>query len=214
MTAHATQVDKLVDFFQNERQLAYKKGEVIIRPEDEPGGIYYIAQGFVKAYAITKYGEENLLIIRKAGEIFPLLWAFTGQHREIFYEAMDSCTLWRCSPEDLLKFLDDNPDVVWVMLDMAIEMYRIHSERVNNLEYRTVRERVVSFLLFLAQRFGEDTKEGVVIKIPIRRQDIAASINATRETTSRELTALMRKNLINLGEQMCIPDVAKLRALL
>lgn len=214
MTSHATQVKKLVEFFQNERQLVYKKGEVIIRPEDEPGGIYYIAQGFVKAYAITKYGEENLLIIRKKGELFPLIWAFMGEHREIFYEAMDTCVLWRCSREDLVKFLDNNPEVVWVMLDMAIEMYRIHSERVNNLEYRTVRERVISFLLFLAGRFGEETKDGTLIQIPIRRQDIAASINATRETTSRELTALMRKDLITLGEQMCIPSLSKLRELL
>ncbi len=203
-----------MDFFQSERQLVYKKGEVIIRPEDEPSGIYYISEGFVKAYAITKYGEENLLIIRKHGEVFPLIWAFTGTHREIFYEAMETSVLWRCSRESLMKFLDENPSVLHVLLDMAIEMYRIHSERVNNLEYRTVRERVVSFLLFLAQRFGRETKEGVILEIPIRRQDIAASINATRETTSRELTALTRKNLVQHNDYMVLPDIAKLRELL
>ncbi len=31
------------------------------------------------------------------------------------------------------------------IVDMTIEMYRLHSERILNLEYRSVRERIISF---------------------------------------------------------------------
>ena len=81
-------------------------------------------------------------------------------------------------------------------LGMTMEMYRLHSERILNLEYRTVRERVVSFLLTTAQRFGTQTARGIRIDVPLRHQDIASSINATRETTTRELAYLERKGLI------------------
>jgi CRP/FNR family transcriptional regulator len=214
MVSQPHQLQKLLGFFEKERRLIYKKGGIIIRPEDQPGGIYFIEHGFVKAYAITKYGEENLLIIKKQGEIFPLIWAFVDNHREIFYEAMGETVLLRSSREDFLKFVDENPDVMPVMLDMAIEMYRVHSERVNTLEYRTVRERVVSFLVTMASRFGVKTDEGIVLQLPLRQQDIAASINASRETTSRELTHLARKHLIAYDEYIVLRDYDGLCAIL
>jgi DNA-binding HxlR family transcriptional regulator len=48
----------------------------------------------------------------------------------------------------------------------------------------------------MAERFGEKTAEnGTKIDVPLRHQDIASSISATRETTSRTLSELERKGL-------------------
>ncbi len=215
MLADKAAHEKLIAFFHTGTQLSYKKGESIVHAGDDPRGIYYVTSGFVKAYAITKYGEENLLIIRQKDDLFPLIWAFTGLHRDITYETMSDTTLWRVARSDFLKFLQENEHVVPVLLDMAIEAYRLHSERVNNLEYRTVRERVASFLLTHADRFGTKTKDGIAISAPIRRHDIASSINASRETTSRELTSLARHGYIILsGPQIVVCEPEKLRALL
>ncbi len=98
---------------------------------------------------------------------------------------------------------------------MVTEMYRIHSERILNLEYRTVRERAVSFLLTLGTRFGKKTPDGVVLEVPLRHQDIASSINATRETTSRELAVLERKGLItNKRYLIVLKDIKALKTIL
>ena len=48
----------------------------------------------------------------------------------------------------------------------------------------------------MSQRFGKQTDKGLLIEVPLRHQDIASSVNATRETTSRELSALERKGLL------------------
>lgn len=206
---------QLIDFFKTGSKLTYKKGESIVHAGDEPHGIYYITEGYVKAYAITKYGEENLLIIRQKNDVFPLIWAFTGLHRDITYQAMSDATLYRVAKSDFLEYLQKNEHVITVMLDMAIEAYRLHSERVNSLEYRTVRERIASFLLTHADRFGIKSKDGLVITAPIRRQDIAASINASRETTSRELSYLASQKIICLSEkQIEITNLKKLQDLL
>ncbi len=86
-----------------------------------------------------------------------------------------------------------------IILDMAIEAYRLHSERVMTLSYRTARERIVSFLLVTANRFGVAQKDGsVMIIAPFRQTDIASSVNATRETTSRELNAMRKKGLTKI----------------
>src|ERR1700712_1594638 len=87
MLATLKQTAELVEVFRKDgRKLTYKKGEFVIRPGETPSGVFYIYQGLVKAYDITKYGEENLLIIRKADELFPLIWAITGQERQVIYQ--------------------------------------------------------------------------------------------------------------------------------
>jgi CRP/FNR family cyclic AMP-dependent transcriptional regulator len=173
--------------------LAYSKGEFIIRPGESPPGVYYIETGLVKAYDITKYGEENLLIIRKAGEVLGLTWAVTGQDRHIIYAALAPTTVWLVHRDGLTDFIRKNPSASLPVIDMVTDMYRLHSERIMTLEYRTVRERLVSFLLTTAKRFGEHSPEGVRITVPLKHQDIASSISATRETTSRALAELERK---------------------
>jgi CRP-like cAMP-binding protein len=91
MLANFKQTAELVEVFRSAgREHTYRKGDYIIRPGESPPGIFYIYKGLVKAYDITKYGEENLLIIRKEHEIFPLIWAISGQERHVIYEALAS----------------------------------------------------------------------------------------------------------------------------
>ena len=207
---------KLNTFFKSHTRLQYKKGETIIRPEDEPGGIFLIEWGFVKASNLTKYGEENLLIARGAGAVFPMIWAFSGEHRSISYEAMEPTSLWRVSKSDYLAFLESNPEIVPVILGMAVDAYHDHSNRVMTLCYRTARERIVSFLLGCIKNFGIKNEDGsVTVEIPYKQSDIASSVNATRETASRELNALKKKGLIGtIGGHITILDQDKLREML
>lgn len=206
----------LETFFRAHTNITYKKGETIVRPQDDPGGIYLIDNGFVKAYSITKYGEENVLLIRGAGSIFPLIWAFTGEHKQVSYEAMDKTVLWRVSKAEYIEFLDRNPDILPVILDMTIEAYRLNSERVMTLSFRTARERITSFLLNHAKRFGiKNENDEIVIHAPFRQSDIAGSVNATRETTSRELNNLKKRGLIGTeGHKIVLKDIEELQDLL
>ncbi|MGH7156793.1 MAG: Crp/Fnr family transcriptional regulator [Candidatus Saccharimonadales bacterium] len=215
MLASERQVAALVGLFKGGTKLTYRKGEYIIRPGEAPSAVFYIEEGLVKAFNISKYGEENLLIIRKEHEIFPLIWAITGQERDIIYQALSPTVLWRISPQDYLSFLHNHPAALPPLLDMVTEMYRIHSERLLNLEYRTVRERLVSFLLTMSARFGRETEEGLVIEVSLRHQDIASSINASRETASRQIAALERKGLIaSKNSFIVLKDVPTLQAYL
>lgn len=213
MLATLKQTAELVQLFQRKglRQ-TFRKGDYIIRPGDSPPGVFYVEQGLVKAYDITRYHEENLLIIRKADEIFPLIWAITGQERQVIYQALAPTTTLQIGRETLVNYIEEHPDALAPLLDMTIEMYRLHSERILNLEYRTVRERIISFLLTMSQRFGKPFEEGLRIEVPLRHQDIASSVNATRETTSRELSALERKGLLtNKQSLIVLRDIDGLR---
>ena len=216
MRTRLKQREQLETFFRAHTRVDYKKGETIVRPQDDPAGVFFLDSGFVKAYSITKYGEENLLYVRGAGSVFPLIWAFTGEHRQVSYEAMLKTVLWRASRAEYLEFLDKNPEVIPVVLDMAIEAYRLNSERVMTLSYRTARERIVSFILNHATRFGIKDKSGnIVIHAPLRQSDIASSVNATRETTSREINMLKKKGWITVEDHLiCLSNLSELERIL
>lgn len=213
MLTDESQAAALVNLFlQYGTKQEYEKGEFIVRPGSQPPGVFYIKSGLVKAYDITKYGEENLLIIRRSGDLIGLTWAITGEDRGIIYSALAKCELLLLTRSQFLELVRKHPETALPLVDMLVEMYKRHSERILNLEYRTVRERLVSFLLSTAKRFGEKTPDGIALNVPLRHQDIASSINATRETTGRELSALERQGLLKSKQSIItLKDMDRLR---
>lgn len=215
MLTTSSQRARLVNLFHQGTKLQYEKGEFVVRPGGTPQGIFYIVSGLVKAYDITKYGEENLLIIRKADELLGLTWAITGENRQIIYATLAPTVLLQISHQQFTEFIRKNPDAALPLVDMLVDMYKLHSERILNLEYRTVRERLISFLLTYVNRFGKHTKDGVLIDVPLRHQDIASSISATRETTGRELSALEKLGLLEGGHsRIILKNIEKLKGYL
>lgn len=202
MVSTSAEQQLLIDFFHTGARLEYKKGESIIGPEEDPRGVLYIESGIVKSYDITKYGEENLLIIRKSGEIIGLTWAITGEPKRILNAAIAPTVVWLISRPKFLEFMRTQPAAVLPILDTVTYMYKLHSDRIMTLEYRTVRERLASFLISASQRFGKKTSKGITILAPLKQQDIASSINATRETTSRALRYLQDHGIILYEQSM------------
>lgn len=203
------------DFFDAGTRLNYGKGQIVIRPEDEPSGVFYIKEGYVKAYSINKYGSVNLHLIRKAGEVFPFIWIFTGEHKDVYYEAMTDTVLQRVARTNYLKFIESDSKIMRLALDQAVELYRVHSERLYNLQFQTAQERVVYRLITLSNRFGEPCPKGIKIGLPIKHSDIAASLKMSRETATRILSKLEKRGFIaHEKPYMIIPDVEKLRKLL
>ncbi len=215
MLASPEQQQALLDLFKEGSRLEYRKGELIIRDGDSPGGVFYIESGLVKAYDITRYGEENLLIIRKSGEIFPIIWAITESKWHVMYESLSPTIVYRIDRKKYKREIIARTELLAPLLDITLQMYRYQSQRILNLEYRTARERLVSFLLIMTERFGKATQAGIVIEAPLRQQDIASSINTSRETASRELSALEKKKLLSVEKMLItITDEAKLRSII
>src|SRR3954470_15834536 len=113
MLATMKQMAEFVEFFRLQGiKQNFKKGDFIIRPGEAPHGIFYIYEGLVKAYDITKYHEENLLIIRKQDEIFPLIWAFTGKEHNIIYQALAPTMVYKISRTSFLQFIKTSSDAL------------------------------------------------------------------------------------------------------
>jgi len=208
--------ESIVAHFGDGLLMHFTNGETIINGLDEPGGVYLIKEGFVKAYSVSKAGLGNLLLIHEVGEFIPLPWALDGAHTTgLFYEAMTNVTILRASKDKLRSAMGNNTWLSQEIMKQAVNIIGVYTQRIQTLEFRSARGRMVAELLYLAERFGEKHGREVLINAPITHQDIADSINMTRETASRALEQLFEEGLMGQKDHLfTVLDLQKLQAAL
>lgn len=177
--------------------MKFSKDETIIDGLSEPKGVYLIKQGYVKAYTITKDGDENLMLIHDTGEFIPLVWALDGIHSAgLYYMAMTDVTVLITSKEKLRSAMSSDIRLSQEILKQSVNIISAYGQRIQSLELRSARERIIAELLSLAKRFGRIRGNSTIIDVPVTHQDIANSINMTRETASRALGMLFEEGLL------------------
>ena len=83
--------------------------------------------------------------------------------------------------------------------------------RLRNLLFRSNRERVIHLLIELAEKYGETTEDGVILKIRLSHQEMASVIGSTRETVTVILGQLQAEDLVTIARRrIVINDLAKL----
>ena len=101
------------------------------------------------------------------------------------------------------------------ILKQAVGIITDYTQRIQTLEYRSARGRIIAEILNLAERFGEKHGRAVIINAPITHQDIADSINMTRETASRALELLFEEKLLGQNNHLfTVLDLPKLQTAL
>jgi len=206
--------ESIVAHFSDGLLMHFAKEETIISGLDEPEGVYLIKEGFVKAYSVSKAGNANLLLVHEAGEFIPLPWALDGAHTTgLYYEAMTDVTVLRASKDKLRAAMGNNSWLSQEVLKQTVNILSVYSNRIQTLEFRSARGRVISGLLNYAERFGKISGNKVTINAPITQQDIADSINMTRETANIALGQLFEEGLVGQDEHLfIILDLAGLQA--
>lgn len=190
------------DLFHHGRKQVYQKDEIILRAGDTPQGVYLIESGYIKIYALSKRGNEHTHLFYMPGDIFPVIWAFKDAVRNVYYEAMQQTTVWLVPRDEFKAFVDTHAQVATALLERTVDMFRLYAGRIDNLLYSNSHDRIAYCVLSLLDRFGEQQKDGNwLITIPITHQEIASSVNLSRETASRGFERLQRKGVIGYDAQ-------------
>lgn len=213
MPNEATSDKSIIAHFSDGVPMNFSSGETIINDFDTPTGVFLVKSGFVKAYSISHAGIGNLLFIHQAGELIPLPWALDGAHvTGLSYIAMSDVTVLRTPKEKLRMSMGHDSWLSQEILKQAVEVIAVYTQRIQTLEYRSARGRIISELLNLSQRFGERQGDGVIINVPITHQDLAESINMTRETASKTLQILTKEGLLKQTDHLfVILDLTRLQ---
>jgi len=86
-------------FYKQFTAREYKKGELLIRADDDPQGIFCLTKGYVRQYTNSKAGFELTLHILKPLSYFPMVWAINGTPNVYYFEALTSVEVRR-APRD------------------------------------------------------------------------------------------------------------------
>lgn len=202
-------IKKLNDFFTRFDFKELNKGDVLIQAYENPRGIYYLEEGNIKMYFISKDGEEVILNIFKPFAFFPMSWAINSTPNIYYFEATTKVKVRVALKDEVLEFIKDNPDILFNLLSRVYKGTDGILERMTYLMSGDAYSRLIAELIIESKRFGE--KKDDQVKLKISETDLASETGMTRETVSRQLKKLKDENLITFkNKALIINDIKKL----
>lgn len=203
---------KVENFFLQFTKHLYQKGEMILEPDQNPLGAYYLKKGYVREYGISPQGVEITLHIFSPQSYFPMMWVMAEIPNRYYYDALTDVEVYSAPKEKILLFLKENPDVLWDLNQRLFMGLDKLIARIEYLAYGKAYEKVISILLYLARHFGEVKNGKVYINQKFTHRDIGSLAAISRETASREWEKLEKSKLITMEDQIIvIPDIQRLQ---
>lgn len=202
--------EKIEGFFSNYPVKTYRKGQILIYRGEEPAGIFHIISGRVKQYDVSDEGHSVVVNIYKPSTFFPMQWAINKTKNQYFFETVTAVKLHQASPEDTVKFLKENADVMFNLLSRVYSGLDGILRRAAHLMASKASIRILFELIIECKRFAQKQKDGSYI-IPMHAYELADTAGLSRETVSRELVVLKNAGLIAVNRRhIIVKDLQKL----
>jgi CRP/FNR family cyclic AMP-dependent transcriptional regulator len=138
-------------------------GELIFSEGDPCAGLYVVQSGNVRIFKSSAGGREQVLSIDGPGSSIAELPVFDGGNYPASAQAVSDSTLLFFSRQDFQSLCLQHPHVALKVLQVIGGRLRRLVGIIEELSFTTVRHRLASFLLRLAQKEGKRTPEGVEI---------------------------------------------------
>src|SRR5665213_3385095 len=190
-------------------------GELLFS-EDEPCyGLHIIAHGNVRIFKTSVNGREEVLAINQAGESVAELPVFDGGRYPASAIAVDDVEIAFISRQDFQAFCMEHPAVALKMLAVVGTRLRRLVGIIEELSFTTIRQRLISTLLRLAESEGKQTERGIEFQRPATHQELANQLGTVRELISRNLMRLQAEGLLEVdARQIVVKDLDGLKAVL
>jgi CRP-like cAMP-binding protein len=174
----------------------FQRGATLMHQGEAPGRVLVIEEGRAKVTAATEDGRELVLAFSGPGDLLGELSALGGSPRVATVRALEPLSALAIASGEFEAFLDANPRVALVILRVVIDRLReADRQHVEFAAYQTL-TRVARRLVELAERYGEESGEGIRITLPISQEELAGWAGASREAISKALHDLRAVGLI------------------
>lgn len=203
---------KLDKFFAKFKLLEYRKGETIIRAEDQPQGAYFLKSGYVRMSVVSVNGGELTLNIFKPGSFFPMFWAIAEVKNWYSFQAMSKVEVFRVPKTEVISFLKQDPEVLLDLTKRILIGMDGLLVNMQHLLFGSSHNRIAAAILLSAKRFGQKTGNGqVFIDLELTHQDIAYLAGVARETVSISIKQFENADIIGkLKKHFIVKNIKKL----
>lgn len=193
----------------------FSAGELLFSEGEPCMGLHIIARGKVRIFKTSMSGREQVLAVNIAGESVAELPVFDGGPYPASAMATEDTEIAFISRRDFHAYCMEHPEVALKVLSVVGARLRRLVGIIEELSFTTIRQRLISALLKLAQSGGHQTARGIEFMLPATHQELANQLGTVRELISRNLMRLQAEGLLEVdARQIVVKDVKGLAALL
>lgn len=193
----------------------FSAGELIFSEGEPCNGLHIIARGRVRIFKTSMSGREQVLAVNGPGESVAELPVFDGGPFPASTLAVEDTEIAFISRRDFQGFCVEHPEVALKVLAVVGGRLRRLVGIIEELSFTTIRHRLISVLVKLAQTEGNKTARGIEFQLPATHQELANQLGTVRELISRNLMRLQAEGLLEVdARQIVVKDLKALTAVL
>jgi CRP/FNR family nitrogen fixation transcriptional regulator len=169
-------------------RMYFAAGEEIYAQEEEADLIYQVVRGAVRTTRLMSDGRRHIGDFHYPGDVFGVE---TGPEHRYSAEALGDCEILVVKRSALKHYGEDGERLERMIWAATTEQLARTQDHLMLLGRKTATEKVASFLLDIAGRFG-----GEFTTLPMGRQDMGDYLGLTIETVSRMVTQLQADGFV------------------
>lgn len=188
----------------------YQKGQLIYQQGQKVMGLHCVHTGKIKLARTGGDQKEHIVQLVQEGEMIGWRALLAGTRYTSSAVALEDCVVCFVPKLDFIGLLQSNKQFSNSLLHLMATTLGRAEERLLELAYKPVRERLAGALLVLQQTYGS-TGGPNPFSISFSRDDLAALVGTAKETVSRLLTELKDAGCISTrGSHITVLDQAQL----
>jgi CRP/FNR family transcriptional regulator, nitrogen oxide reductase regulator len=176
-------------------------GRILFFQGDPAETFYIVLKGRVKLSQVTPDGQQVILRYSTSGESFGVIAVLSEMEYPVTAEAAAECQLLTWNRSTMRQLMERYPQIALNSLQILASRVREFQDRMRELATERVERRLARALLRLAHQTGRKTPEGVLIGMPISRQNLAEMTGTTLFTVSRILSQWETQGLVKTGRE-------------
>lgn len=186
------------------RRLSFEEGNFLFYQDDPAERVFVLKSGRIKLYQLSDDGQQVLMRVMTPGMMFAAISLVEGAVYPVSAEAAAPSQTLYWSQETLLALTQRFPQLALNALKVLAGHVREFQNRYRELATERVERRLARTVLRLASQTGRKTDEGVLLDLPLTRQDLAEMSGTTLFTVSRILTQWESQELVLTGRERLV----------
>jgi CRP/FNR family transcriptional regulator, nitrogen oxide reductase regulator len=182
-------------------EVGYQPGDTIYAAGDPAERLFVVADGKVKLLQHAPGGRNVLLEILTSGEFFGNLATLGIAAYPDTAQAQTSACVLSIRADDFRRLLDEYPGIALKTLSVMVERLNAANRRVLQISSMPADTRIAFTLHSLAKKFGRQQETGLLIDVPLSRDDLAEMAGTTPETVSRAVSQMQSSGILDTGRQ-------------
>lgn len=204
----------LKSFSTSSHHSALPAGAILFVEGQTPRGVFVLCSGKVKLSITSREGKVLILKVAEAGDVLGLSSAISGADCEVTAETSMPCRVNFVSRRDLLRLLEEESEMGKRAAQMLSREFQTAFRDVQDLVLaRSSAGKLAKLLLSCTPPHFPVTAE-VRLVGAMTHEEMAQRIGASRETVTRLLSELKKKQLIRIdGATLVIRNRTAMEAL-